>query len=96
MKTHTVKISDTDPVEEPPRSAAELKHETRFSLGTIKAPRAELIEQVKNARHVPIAWQEAILAEIALIPEKHTLLRLDMHRHPMKSGVNCTFTVCEL
>ena len=92
-----VVISETDPGQVPlKRAAAELTAKTQFSLGTIKGTRENIVRQVKAARSIPIVWQEAILAEIEMIPVENDLIRLDLHRQPVGIGSNVTFTVREL
>lgn len=96
MAKPKVIISETDPGEKADRAAADLLKHSQISLGTIKGTRDEVIETIKNARHIPLVWQEVLLAEIRLIDKKYALLRLDMHRHPHDNGVNCTFTIKDI
>lgn len=97
----TVTFAKTDPDEltaalaAGPRAAAVLKCRQNFSL-TLRMSRAKLIEAVQNAREVPLVWQEVILAEIAVIPPAHDLLRLDFLRHGHGVGSNAVFTVKEI
>jgi hypothetical protein len=55
-----------------------------------------MIEAIKASWEIPMVYQEVLLAEIALIPEKHDLLRLDFVRHAHGNGANFTGTVKEI
>lgn len=77
------------------RPAADLGREQDQKL-SFKLSRAKLIEAVKHSFEIPIVYQEVLLAEIALIPEKHDLLRLDFIRHAHGVGANFTGTVKEV
>ena len=95
-KVGQVTISESDPGEETfPRAAVALAMEQDLKL-SLKLPREKMIEAVKNAREIPIVWQEVLLAHIALIDRKHDLLQLDFISHAHKGGANFTGTVNEI
>lgn len=95
-QTGEVTISDTDPGVQPlARVAMPLGRDQDQKL-SLKMSRSQLIEAVKNSREIPIVWQEVLLAEIAIIPPQHDLLRLDFVRHAHGVGANFTGTVKEI
>jgi len=87
-----VTIAPKTPI--PPAAAKEgALHQQDLS---IKASRASMIEQVKNAPKIPTVWKMVLLEEIAAIDPKHDLLRLDFIRHAHGVGSNFTGTVKEI
>lgn len=99
-QTGQVTLSPYDPEEiaknvAPARAAEALGMEQDQKV-SLKLPRAQLIEAVKNARSIPLVWQEVLLAEIAIIPPQHDLIRLDFVRHAHGAGANFTGTVKEI
>jgi hypothetical protein len=91
-----ITISETDPGVKPlARAAVALGREQDQSL-SLKLSRAKMIDAIKNARQLPMVYQEVLLAEIALIDPKHDLLRLDFVRHAHGIGANACWTVKEL
>lgn len=89
-----VTISETDPGEPAQRAAVPLKREQDLTL-SLKLSRDKMIEAVKNSR-IPLALQELLLEEIALVDPKHDLLRLDLVRHAHGAGANASYTVKEI
>lgn len=92
-QTGQVTISETEPGQKPlPRSAVALMANQNVTL-ELKNTRSNVIEAVKNARQVPLTIQDHILAEIALIPERYDLIRVDFIRHAHGVGSNWSGTV---
>jgi hypothetical protein len=78
-----------------PRAAVLLGKEQDCTL-SLKLSRGKMISSIKNARQIPLPWQEILLAEIAAIDVKHDLLRLDFIRHAHGVGVNFAGTIKEV
>lgn len=90
----TVRISDVATVKAPERSAA-LAEIKDCSL-SLKLSREKMIAAIRDARQVPVQFQDALLALVDAIPEKHDLLRLDFIFHRHGDGANFSGTVKEL